>query len=91
MLELFYGGIRDKSKVRSRCGVQSFIEDEEGVTVTTTTGEQIRGSLLIGADGVHSGVRNSMADNIEGDDPDAAANLRGGRAVQLRYRISTAK
>lgn len=43
--------------------VQSFLEDSDGITVQLTSGEKIMGSLLIGADGIHSSVRRSLLKN----------------------------
>ncbi|KAJ9130968.1 Zeaxanthin epoxidase, chloroplastic [Pleurostoma richardsiae] len=62
-LQCLYDNLEDKSKVRSRCGVQDFVETDDGVTVITDTGETIYGSILIGADGVHSTVRQLMANS----------------------------
>ncbi len=37
-----------------------FEQDADGVTVNFTNGEQIRTDVLVGADGIHSRVRNSL-------------------------------
>jgi 2-polyprenyl-6-methoxyphenol hydroxylase-like FAD-dependent oxidoreductase len=47
----------------------SYSETEHGVTVETDKGETIEGSILIGADGVHSTVRKLMADEEAKSDP----------------------
>lgn len=68
-LEILYGNIKDKSKVHPHTKVVSFHEDENGVEVTTSTGKVIRGSILVGADGVHSTIRGQIAEAIVKTDP----------------------
>lgn len=80
-IRTLYESLGDTSKVRTRVGVDSFVEDEEGVTVTTSTGDTIRGSILVGADGVHSMVRRKMAEAVSESDPERARNLREGKCV----------
>lgn len=48
-------------KIQHHTGVEAFQEDEQGVTVVTDKGEKTRGSVLVGADGVHSRVRDLLA------------------------------
>lgn len=54
-------GITNKSKVRTREGIVSFTETEHGVTVRTDQGNTFEGSILVGADGVHSETRKQLA------------------------------
>lgn len=77
-LQCLYDNLEDKSKVRSHCGIKDFVETDDGVTVTTENGETIEGSILIGADGIHSTIRELMAKSLEKTDPDAAKNLIEG-------------
>lgn len=77
-LRALYDNLGDKSKVKGHVGVVSFTEDEEGVTVSTSTGEVFRGSILVGADGIHSTVRRLMAEAVAKSDPQRAGNLNGG-------------
>lgn len=87
-IRTLYESLQDtsKSKVRTRVGLASFVEDEQGVTVVTTAGEEIRGSILIGADGVHSIVRRGMAEAVRESDPERARNLREGKHPSLMGR-----
>lgn len=48
----------DVLELNSQCS--SFEQDESGVTVHFTNGQTLRGSVLIGADGIHSTVRAQM-------------------------------
>jgi 2-polyprenyl-6-methoxyphenol hydroxylase-like FAD-dependent oxidoreductase len=55
-----------------RCGaeVHAVAQDQQGVTVTLAGGEELRGSALVGADGIHSRVR-------AGSFPDARIRYAG--------------
>ena len=48
----------DALQLGSRC--ESFEQDDQGVTVRLSNGDKVRGSMLIGADGVHSQVRKQL-------------------------------
>ena len=43
--------------------VKSFFQDSENIFVTLTSGEKIKGNLLIGADGTHSIIRKHIGDS----------------------------
>jgi len=65
LLQVLYDGIKDKSKCLAHTSVVSFHEDNEGVEVKCEDGTTYTGSILIGADGVHSKVRDFMFENLE--------------------------
>lgn len=50
----------DPAAIRLGARCVTFRQDDHGVTVALTNGEQLTGALLIGADGVHSGIRNAL-------------------------------
>lgn len=77
-LQCIYNQIQDKSRIRSNCEVVSFTESENGVEVTTTHGEILKGDVLIGADGIHSSIRRLLAVKIESLDAPAAQEMREG-------------
>lgn len=81
LLEQLYNSIGDKAKVVAGTGVASYTEDDDGVLVRTDRGDTIRGSVLVGADGVKSVVRTRMAEALRGSDPAAAQNLLQGQSV----------
>lgn len=83
-------GVKDHSKIRALEGIVSFKETADGVTVQTDKGNTYEGSILIGADGVHSEVRNQMAALVEETEGDAktAGILRA--PFQTRYACLTA-
>jgi hypothetical protein len=59
-----YDAVPDKSKLLCNKKVQCIEESEAGVKVTTTDGSVYNGSIVIGADGVHSIVRKHMFDTL---------------------------
>lgn len=78
-LDALYANIKDKSRIRPYTGIASYSQTEHGVTVTTDHYEIIQGSIIVGADGVHSKVRNLIADSVSEDDPERYQQLIGGR------------
>ncbi|KAI1098731.1 FAD/NAD(P)-binding domain-containing protein [Jackrogersella minutella] len=76
--------LEHRSRIRETTGVASFLEDEHGITVTTDSGEKIRGGILVAADGVHSTVRRLIADSVAHNDPERRQHLIG--AFKSSYR-----
>ncbi|GAT29818.1 hypothetical protein RIB2604_03101520 [Aspergillus luchuensis] len=64
MLRILHNHIADPRKLHSQSPVVAYEETPEGITVTTADGQTFPGSILIGADGIHSRVRQLMADKI---------------------------
>lgn len=83
-------GVRDKSKIRSREGLVSFTETADGVTVRTDQGNVFEGSILVGADGVHSEVRNQLAAFVEKERNDARTARVLASGFKTRYACLTA-
>ncbi|KAI2642948.1 FAD/NAD(P)-binding domain-containing protein [Xylaria nigripes] len=75
-LKTLYDNIRDKSKIHARTGVVSYEENDKGVTVLTDNGKRFEGSILVGADGVYSTIRQLMAEAAEATNPARAKNLK---------------
>ncbi|EFX00609.1 FAD-binding domain containing protein [Grosmannia clavigera kw1407] len=91
-LQCLYNQIRDKNKVRAHTGLVSFVETADDVTVTTTGGEIITGDVLIGADGIHSTVRQQLADEAAAAGKEAAATaMRSGFVSKYQCIFATAK
>ncbi|OKO98097.1 2-heptyl-3-hydroxy-4(1H)-quinolone synthase [Penicillium subrubescens] len=61
LLQAIYNQIRDKSKLRIRKSVESIEHLESEVKVKTSDGEVYHGDVVVGADGIHSRVRQEMA------------------------------
>lgn len=84
-LKTLYNTIKDRSKLRENTGVISFSESEDGVTVSTSNGEAIRGSILVATDGVHSTVRQLIANSVFENDPMRSRHLT--QAFTSSYRV----
>lgn len=55
-----FDNLRDKSKVRKSCGAVKIECGAYGVTVETTDGSVFHGDIVVGADGIHSCVKQEM-------------------------------
>ncbi|KAJ4859820.1 FAD binding domain-containing protein [Trichoderma breve] len=91
MLSCIYNQIADKSRIRAHTGVASFTETEDGVEVVTDKGETIKGDILLGADGIHSTIRNLMADKIASTDPAASKEMQSGFISNYHCIFATSK
>ncbi|KAB8261859.1 hypothetical protein BDV32DRAFT_121139 [Aspergillus pseudonomiae] len=62
VLQTLYNKVQDKSKILTRKKVKTIDNSEStGVKITTTDGSIYSGDLVVGADGIHSIVRQEMA------------------------------
>jgi 2-polyprenyl-6-methoxyphenol hydroxylase-like FAD-dependent oxidoreductase len=59
-IRLLYDHIKQKKKVIVNKRVEKIEESDDGVSVTTSDGDTFSGDMLVGADGVHSIVREAM-------------------------------
>jgi FAD dependent monooxygenase len=66
-----YDGLPDKSKIRTSARVDRIEHTETGVKVFLTDGTFEEGDIVIGADGVHSRVRQLMWDYAAENEPNA--------------------
>ena len=55
-----YDNLRDKSKVHTSCALVKVVCRSGGVMVETNDGSVFHGDIVVGADGVHSRVRQEM-------------------------------
>lgn len=60
LLQVLYDNLKSKEKVLTNKRVISVDLDHLGVSATTEDGSVYRGTLLVGADGIHSTVRSEM-------------------------------
>lgn len=60
VIQALYDNLKDKSKIHTSCEVikVEFLGSE--VKVETTDGSEFTGSIVVGADGVHSRMRQEM-------------------------------
>lgn len=80
-----YEGIKDKSRIHTREGIVSFIETENGVTVRTDQGNTFEGSILVGADGVHSETRRQLSLASQEQDPKRSKILGNGFITRCKF------
>ena len=59
-LEVLWENLPDKSKVLFRKEVTNVVENDNGVEVFLSDGTSEKGDIVVGADGVHSTVREAM-------------------------------
>lgn len=59
-VDILYQSLRDKSKVYTSCGAVKVEHLEHGVRIETQNGCIFTGSIAVGADGVHSRIRQEM-------------------------------
>lgn len=60
VLQVLYENLKDKSKVLTSSRVSEIKLDDSGATAITINGESYKGDIIIGADGIHSKVRDEM-------------------------------
>ncbi|KAH8659806.1 hypothetical protein BX600DRAFT_466782 [Xylariales sp. PMI_506] len=71
LIQSLYDALVKKSNVLTGKRAKAYMEHSENeITVLTEDGETYDGNLLVGADGVHSTVRNLMAQTIAKDNGD---------------------
>ncbi|KAI8065536.1 hypothetical protein BC940DRAFT_214696, partial [Gongronella butleri] len=64
LLQLMYDAVPDKSKLLPNKKVKVIQETKDGVVIETTDGAVYKGDMVIGADGVHSIVRDHIFNAI---------------------------
>ncbi|PWY92291.1 FAD/NAD(P)-binding domain-containing protein [Aspergillus heteromorphus CBS 117.55] len=74
-LRIVHSHIANPSKLHAHNGVVAYDETTDGVVVTTADGNPHRGDILIGADGIHSRVRQLMAEKIHQTDRVASEKI----------------
>ncbi|KAL4812982.1 hypothetical protein BDW67DRAFT_188103 [Aspergillus spinulosporus] len=77
-LKILHDHIQDKSRLHASNGVVGYKETTDGVLVATQDGTTHHGHILVGADGIHSRVRQLMAERIGKEDPELAMELIQG-------------
>ncbi|KAF4972989.1 hypothetical protein FZEAL_9449 [Fusarium zealandicum] len=60
LLQALYNNLESKDSVLTGRRVQSVTKMDDAVEIVTSKGEVFRGDILIGADGIYSGVRKEM-------------------------------
>lgn len=90
-IKILYKNIQDKSKVRTNTAIASYKESDNGVTVHTSTGESIQGSILVGSDGIHSQVRNLMAQEVGKMEPELEKEINESFTAEYKCLFGVSK
>ncbi|CAG8112183.1 unnamed protein product [Penicillium olsonii] len=69
LIGILYNKIEDKSRVLMSQRVHTIENSGSSVTVHTSTGQKFTGSIVVGADGIHSTVRQEMWKEAQRLDP----------------------
>ena len=69
LIAILYNKIEDKSRVLMSQRVHTIENSGSSVTVHTSTGQKFTGSIAVGADGIHSTVRQEMWKEAQRLDP----------------------
>ncbi|KAJ6111908.1 hypothetical protein N7523_007969 [Penicillium sp. IBT 18751x] len=85
MLRALYDNLQDKSKIHTSMEVLNIQELDNGVQVGMKDGCTIRGDILVGADGVHSRMRNEMWRLADMEEPDFGT-ARMKQSISCTYR-----
>ncbi|KAL3440368.1 hypothetical protein BJX65DRAFT_290643 [Aspergillus insuetus] len=91
VLEILHDHVADKYKLHTNNGIVGYEETEDGVMVTTQDGTTHHGSILVGADGVHSRVREMMAQKTATTDAKQASQLLEGFTSQFNCVFGVSK
>lgn len=76
LIETIHDGLSDEDKARIHTGkkLENIEEKDDGVVVTCADGSTYEGSIVLGADGVHSQTRRLMREVALRKSPDASVN-----------------
>lgn len=69
LIQILYDKIQQKDKILTSERVVSVNTHPTYVTVSTNSGKTMEGTIVVGADGVHSAVRQQMWENAKKMDP----------------------
>lgn len=84
VIEKLYGHLQNKQKVLLSKKVVSVSQDGAKVKVTTQDGDEFVGDILVGADGVHSTVREEMWRLADQQQPGLIpASERSGKTLHI--------
>ncbi|GME27080.1 Monooxygenase FAD-binding protein [Neofusicoccum parvum] len=75
-LRILHSNLTDKSRLHAHKEVCSYEETESGVTVTVSDGSTYEGTILVGADGVHSKTRKLMSEKLRPKNKELWKNLQ---------------
>ncbi|KAJ6117373.1 hypothetical protein N7512_007098 [Penicillium capsulatum] len=74
LIQVLFDSLSDKSKIRTSCEVSTITALDGRTQVILKDGTSVEGDILVGADGVHSSLRNEMWRIAEIETPSYNAN-----------------
>lgn len=83
LLSFLYRHIPDKSKVLTSKRVADVEHSNNGVTVRCEDGSVFEGDIVVGADGIHSKIRNLMQQHMEKIAP--GSSMKDAKAISCEY------
>ncbi|OHF01697.1 FAD binding domain-containing protein [Colletotrichum orchidophilum] len=88
LIEALYNGLPESAKARYLTGkkLAGIVSTETGVTVSCEDGSSYHGSIVIGADGVHSATRRQMRKLAVAEDPAREATWDAVKPFKTLYR-----
>lgn len=69
LIQILYDKIQDKSKILTSQRVATVQQSPSSATVITENGRSFTGDMVVGADGIHSKVRQQMWQEAQKADP----------------------
>ncbi|KAJ5924868.1 hypothetical protein N7466_009055 [Penicillium verhagenii] len=85
LLRILYDSVPDKSKVLVNKKVKTVDHSDNGVVVHCEDGSQYSGSMIAGADGVHSTVRGEMWKHMEESKKGKSRAKKDRKAITAEY------
>lgn len=83
LLAILYRHIQDKSKILTSKRVAGVEHHNTGVVVSCEDGSVFEGDIVVGADGIHSRIRNLMHQHMETIEP--GSSRKDAEAVSCEY------
>ncbi|KAJ5760836.1 hypothetical protein N7520_007992 [Penicillium odoratum] len=85
LLRILYNNVPDKSKVLLKKKVMTVDHSDDGVVVKCEDGSEYAGSMIAGADGVHSTIRGEMWRHMEESKKGKSKAKKDKKAITVEY------
>lgn len=85
LLQTLFDNLKDKSKIHTSCEVFKLENLDGMVELSTVDGTIFRGDIVVGADGVHSRVRQELWRIADGEDPSYRSD-KLSKSITCTYR-----
>lgn len=88
ILKVLYENLRHKNRVLTQMRVSRAHLQESGVQVVTKDGSRFHGAVVVGADGVHCGIRKEMRRLANKKAPGDSSGLEKSQVRSLTYLLN---